>query len=61
MHNDIYNNYFENLGVGVLAMERNRKYLHALDPERLLHNYRVTAGLFGCSMLKGRQPDYRGP
>jgi len=42
------------------AMERNRKYLHALDPERLLHNYRVTAGLFGCSMLKSRQQDYRG-
>ena len=24
MHNDIYNNYFENLGVGVLAQEQNR-------------------------------------
>ena len=27
------------------AMERNRKYLRALDPERLLHNFRVNAGL----------------
>jgi DUF1680 family protein len=27
------------------AMERNTKYLHALDTDRLLHNFRVNAGL----------------
>jgi DUF1680 family protein len=27
------------------AMERNRKYLHELDSDRLLHNFRLTAGL----------------
>lgn len=27
------------------AMELDRKYLHSLDPDRLLHNFRVTAGL----------------
>jgi len=27
------------------AMELNRKYLHLLDVDRLLHNFRVTAGL----------------
>ena len=27
------------------AMERNREYLNNLDPERLLHNFRVNAGL----------------
>lgn len=27
------------------AMERNRKYLHDLEPDRLLHNFRMNAGL----------------
>ena len=27
------------------AQERDRKYLHDLDADRLLHNFRVTAGL----------------
>ncbi len=27
------------------AQERDRKYLHDLDFDRLLHNFRVTAGL----------------
>lgn len=27
------------------AMERNRKYLHELDSDRMLHNFRVNAGL----------------
>lgn len=27
------------------AMERGRKYLHELEPDRLLHNFRVNAGL----------------
>lgn len=27
------------------AMERNRKYLHDLEPDRLLHNFRTNAGL----------------
>jgi DUF1680 family protein len=27
------------------AQERDRRYLHALDADRLLHNFRVTAGL----------------
>lgn len=27
------------------AMERNREYLHALEPDGLLHTFRITAGL----------------
>lgn len=32
-------------GICFFLMERNRGYLHALDPNRLLHTFRVTAGL----------------
>ncbi|MBN2311640.1 MAG: glycoside hydrolase family 127 protein [Candidatus Hydrogenedentes bacterium] len=32
-------------GVCLDAQEANRKYLHDLDPERLLRNFRITAGL----------------
>ena len=27
------------------AIEGNRRYLHALEPDRLLHNFRASAGL----------------
>ena len=27
------------------AVEANRRYLHALEPDRLLHNFRTSAGL----------------
>jgi len=32
-------------GYSKQAQEANRRYLHALDPDRLLHSFRVTAGL----------------
>ncbi|MBN1341991.1 MAG: glycoside hydrolase family 127 protein [Phycisphaerae bacterium] len=32
-------------GPSKVAQEANRKYLHALDPDRMLRNFRLTAGL----------------
>ena len=41
------------------AMERDRRYLLELDPDRLLHNFRVTAGLPSVAKPLGgwEQPD----
>jgi hypothetical protein len=41
------------------AMERDRKYLHSLDTDRLLHMFRVTAGLRSSSKPYGgwEKPD----
>src|SRR6266508_2816356 len=41
------------------AMELDRKYLLSLDPDRLLHNFRVTAGLTSTAKPYGgwEKPD----
>ena len=35
------------------AMDRNTRYLHDLDSDRLLHNFRLTAGLPSSAPLEG--------
>ncbi|GAO39813.1 hypothetical protein SCH01S_39_00980 [Sphingomonas changbaiensis NBRC 104936] len=35
------------------AVEGNRRYLHALEPDRLLHNYRTSAGLMPKGAVYG--------
>ena len=36
------------------AMERDRRYLHDLESDRLLHAFRVNAGLAGAGRADGR-------